>query len=619
MALFRLGLVMTYFLDTETHRIQPGLLAPPLVCLQFALDDGPVAVAVHGVDPVDELMAQMTDGVIVGHNVAYDMLVMMTQYPELTELILKAYEEDRVLDTLIREKLRVIARGGNLYQSFSLATLAKKYDDTKDANDPWRLRYSELDGVPFRQWPEDAKAYAVHDVEATRNVFQCQGDVLPDEYRQTRAAFVMHAISATGVYTDPVAVAQFESKVNEEYERDMITLLKEGLVRPGGTKNTALAKARIKKAFEKQGLDVPLTKKKQVSLDEEACLLSGDDKLEAYQRYGSMGTLRTRLQGLKKGFNAPINAYFDSLKETGRTSCSKGKDGGPTNGYQLQNMRREAGERECFVPRPGNVFLACDYDSFELVTLSQVCIWTVGYSTLGDAIKGGLDPHLAMAANALGISYESALARYEAKDKSMKKARQGSKIANFGYPGGMGAKSFVSYAKGYGITLTIQEAQDLKNHWLESWPEMSAYFGWINTHPWRTTKRGDYLVDVTTVNQLKSDRQRGGCNYCEACNSYFQGLAAEAAKAAGWDLVRATMTGELQDWGVWNFVHDEYILEGPAENGHRAAMAVKRIMEEGAQPWVPDVPVSASPALMTRWMKDAEPTWKDGVLVPWEG
>jgi hypothetical protein len=603
------------YLDTETALIEQGRLAPPMTCLQFADDDGPVGVAVVGVDPVEEILRLILRDEICGHNIAFDMLVIMREYPDLQESVFRAYDEDRVTDTLVREKLLHISRG-TLHKGlkFSLEALSEKYGISKDGDDPWRLRYSELRLVPYFRWPTAAREYAVHDIEATRHVFLAQGPEIPDERRQVRAAFLMHYIGATGVYTDPVAVERFREEIQAEYNRCAALAKEYGLVRANGTRDMKKAKARMKDVL---GDDCLTTDKGDISLKEEACQLAGDPVLTAYQIYGSQKNLLSRIEALEKGYDKPLNSWFDSLKETGRTSCLKGE-----YGYQLQNMRRLPGERECFVPRPGNVFIACDYDGFELCTLAQVCIWSVGQSELAEVINEGIDPHLLMAGNALGEPYvvlKDVLSMpTHPRYKEIKEARQGCKIANFGYPGGMGAQSFVGYARGYGMNLTVEEAEDLKENWHATWPEMAKYFAWINKHPWHQVLRKNGVWNLTTVKQFMSGRVRGAVSYTEACNSYFQGLAADAAKAAGWELLKACERGEIPGGRLWNFVHDEFLLECPEEHANEAAHVVQEIMVTEAQKWIPDVTVSASPCLMRRWSKDAEPVYRDGILIPWE-
>jgi len=605
------------YLDTETALIEQGLLAPPLTCAQFAIDGGPVGVAVAGVDPVEDLCRELLEGEICGHNVAYDTLVLMTEYPDLQEAIFSAYDEGRVTDTLIREKLLHI-RAGTLKTSgsMSLSALAKKYGAEKDGQDPWRLRYAELRGVPFEHWPSGAREYARHDIEATRHVYLAQSATeIPDERRQAKYALLMHCIEAQGVHTDPVAVAQFQGEIQRAFDDGEALLKSEGLVRPDGTKDTKAAKELMKSVLGDQCL---LTKTGQISLDEEACTLSGHSTLLAYQLYGSRKNLLSRMESMKKGFQKPLNARFDSLVSTGRTSCSIGD-----YGYQLHNMLRIPGERECFIPRPGNVFLACDFDGFELATLAQVCLWAVGESRLAQVINAGMDVHLFRAAETLGEPYEELMGILSTLDhprrKEIKEVRQLCKIANFGYPGGMGPKSFIKFARPQGVHLDLGQAQELKDEWLKSLPEMTKYFNWIsNGHQWRQVVRKSGVWDVTTIKQFRSDRVRGGVSFTEACNSYFQGLAADAAKSAGWEILKACYRGEMSGWRIWNFVHDEYLLEGPEESAAEAACIVQEIMESEAQKWIPDVKISASPCLMRRWRKDAEPVYRNGMLIPWE-
>jgi DNA polymerase I-like protein with 3'-5' exonuclease and polymerase domains len=69
---------------------------------------------------------------------------------------------------------------------------------------------------------------------------------------------------------------------------------------------------------------------------------------------------------------------------------------------------------------------------------------------------------------------------------------------------------------------------------------------------------------------------------------------------------------------VFAFVHDEILMEAPLERAHEAAFELARIMVEAMKEWVPDVKISASPALMLAWSKDATMVKdKDGRLIPW--
>ena len=69
--------------DTETHLIEPGKLAPPLVCVQWRAPAG-VPAMLHRDDPrtrkLFELWWEFHD-TLVGHNVAFDMGVLGAQWP----------------------------------------------------------------------------------------------------------------------------------------------------------------------------------------------------------------------------------------------------------------------------------------------------------------------------------------------------------------------------------------------------------------------------------------------------------------------------------------------------------------------------------------------------------
>jgi len=247
-----------------------------------------------------------------------------------------------------------------------------------------------------------------------------------------------------------------------------------------------------------------------------------------------------------------------------------------------------------------------------------------------EVLNSGKDPHTDLAAGMAGIDYLTATALIhgsqgpERKDFFKSKFRQTAKIANFGYPGGMGVKRFVAQARAeYGVILSLDEATTLRQQWLTNWPEAKPYFALVNR-----LLDGN---DTTRIQHLLSNRYRGGVGYCEVANSFFQGLAADIAKEAGFRIARACYveTGSpLYGCRVWNFVHDEFLLEVPAEPA-RATLAgweVSRIMVQTAARWMPELEagISAEPALMAkRWTKSADIKIAQsgpfkGCLIPWE-
>ena len=213
--------------------------------------------------------------------------------------------------------------------------------------------------------------------------------------------------------------------------------------------------------------------------------------------------------------------------------------------------------------------------------------------------------------------YEEVLKRK--RDKDVVEKRTLSKVLNFGLPGGMGAEAFRDFAKdSYDVVLSSEEAKALKAKWLAQWPEMSEYFRIIGGMIKDYDDRG---VQVGDVEQFVSGRIRGRARYTAMANSLFQGLAADGAKAAMYALAKACYLREGALFGSRSvaFIHDEVIMLHPEATASDRAKLQAQIMCAEMQEVVPDVTITASPALMRRWYKSADAVYdKDNNLIPWE-
>ena len=548
--------------------------------------------------------------------------MLLREFPRYWREVFDLYDRDKVFDVQIAAKLEDIAEDkyyANRGRGYSLEALASSYlGETLDKT-TWRLRYGTLAHTPIDAWPAGARDYSRRDVWATARVAECllkreidrapAERVLSDVYRQGRASWWLHLMMCWGFRTDPAAVRALRQRVEQEHEQLAATLRRAGILRADGSRDTSVASAMMRDVFTARGLPTPTTEKGAISLDEESCLASGDPTLAAYARFSSVNTVLTKDV---PALEAPvIQSRFEVLVETGRTSCSGGaKSGAGLATFQLQNVRREPGVRECFVPRPGFLLLSVDYSQMELHAFAQVCLTTVNTSTLAYRLNERVDVHLWLGAKLGKFDYETA--KPLKKQSPYAEARQIAKIANFGFLGGLGANSFKAYAKAsYGVELSQERAVEVRNEWLSTWPEASKYFSFISRAV------GQY----GTLAQVRSGRIRGGCTYTAGCNTLFQGLAADAAKEAGFNLARACYAdpgSPLFGSRTVNFIHDEFILEVPEATAHECSVEVVRVMEEAGKVWMPDCPPRAEPALMRRWAKDAEPVYRDGRLVPWE-
>ena len=666
-------------LDTETHPIKPGLQAPPLVCAQWQT---PGRAPEISTSPLERLRVALEGGTerLVLHNAAFDMAVLGATWPDLISAIFRAYAEDRIACTSIREKLTRIAEGTSWrYPRNSLVDLADRYkiphvyhvSSTGEKEEYWRTRYETLKGIPVSNWPPEAVRYAEEDprvtllvYEAQEAAFQARG-FLRDEYRQARAAFWLYLMTCRGLSVDQRHAKRFRQQVEAEAVTLRADLTAAALVRPDGSRDTKLAKRRMVEVRDRLKLPIPVTKKgkeiqkendtrdivseiraaialgplplrptkedkaarksaEYIGTDADACKETQDDLLVAYARFGSVKNLRSRVARLQAAGDLPIQTRFSPIMETGRTSSSKGdqRPGQPIMSYgdQIQNLNREPGLRECYVPREGYVLISVDWAAAELHTLAQTCILMGLDSNLARVLNSGQDVHMWFGAQMKGWTYDWAQEARKGKhgaeaSKAAKDARQMSKAANFGFPGGLGIEKFRLFAlKTYGVFLSEEEAKGLRRLWFAAFPEMLQYFERIN----------DLIESKQPLLHFTSERLRGALTYCSACNSGFQGRCADMAKDAGFVLARACyVPGADPDlWGSYpvNFIHDEFIAEVPEEKAHEGATAIVRIMEEAGRRWCPDVPVRAEPAISRRWRKKAEPAYSplDGRLIPWE-
>jgi hypothetical protein len=627
-------------LDFESFLIQPAKHAPKSVCLaiDFAGDE---LLHSHFDSRLCEDRIQRAldgEGQVAGANVPYDLALAALEWPSLWEPIWKAFDELRVFDIQTAEKLSDLHDGILVWHphptgerkpngelkfikvKYSLADIVKRRFNHELDKNTWRLIYGTLFGTPCSAWDPGARQYPLDDMGWTRAVLHKQLDAIPikleDVRRQTRAQWWIHLMTCRGFALNRERVQRLEDSVGGDMEQIAARLKAAGLVRANGKRDTKAAADRLVAVLAAQNLKPAYTPKGKIKLTDETCTDSKDPALIDYAAYSERVTTIAKVRALKDAAQAgmPIQAKFEVLLATGRTSCSGGKvkkkdeANRSAYGFQLQNVKREPGLRECFGPRPGYVLGSLDYGQLELCTWAQVCLKLFGKSDLAVALNKGVDVHCLLGARLFKTTYEWVLANKKDKTTKAPDARQAAKPLNFGLPGGMGKGGLIAYARTqYGVEFSPQEAGGHIHAWQGLWPEHKPYFDWVR----------DQINGDDPIVQLYSRRARGGCGFTDGCNTLFQGLAADAAKHAGYHLARACYTGRLHGAYIVDFIHDEFLFEFPESEAHWFALEAARIMEAAAAEWIPDVPPKVEPALMLEWSKDAGPVWENGKLVPW--
>lgn len=647
--------------DTETALIADDDPNPPLVCLSwYAPGASRVAgVADAGLVKHDQaadvfvalaVYALITRTTIIAHNLAFDLAVLLRRWPALTALVFHLLDEGLLECTLIRETLHSIATGtftsddgqkgrwiNGKFQGFGLDDCCRVRRDWHVAkDDTWRLRYGELLDVPLEAWPEAARKYAVDDAEWVWKLAQAQEDdeaaqpVWPGQYvfadaaRQARGDFPLELQRVKGVQTDRVLTEQVIASTEKrlDAERDLLTLGSTPVLRPAKwrpikkewgkiTVDQSVVRAKVTAAYQTLGIDLPMTPKgDKVSIDKKALAIAGavDDDLLKFARYQKADKIRGFTRILQRGFEHPIHSDPNVLVETGRTSWQR---------PNLQQLPREEGVRECFVPSPGMLFFSIDYSQLELRTLAQACIWLLGHSKMAELINAGVDLHTHLAANFVGVSYESMKARVDEEEPAAVAFRQFSKEANFGFPGGMGIDKFIERVlvtdekKRLTHLLNHSAVRRLRDTWMATFPEIRPYFDIASR-----VDRGERRIV-----QLASGRIRGSVGYCDSANGRFQSLAADGAKDALYCITRAMWaepsSPAFGSW-LWCFAHDEFLGEAPVETAHEVVHAVYDIAMSRMRAWLPDLKVTGSMCLMRRWRKKAKAYFVNGRLYPVE-
>ena len=610
------------------------------------------------------------------------MCVLCENYPDLLPLIFKAYDEDRIHCTVVRQKLLDIALGyitadesgekniGFYHNRFDGKRHLIKYslkalhyrrtgEDLEKGEE--RVTFGPLRNKPLYLWPKKHIEYAIKDAIVIKPLFITQANpkvahYLECEGLQTRAAFCLNLITAHGLRTDKEFVERLKTEVQTEIAEYLPKLPQgwyvNGVLKQKPAQDRIMQLVREKKFWpkltkagqkiqtknDKRGQSTALVDEQNKIINVSNVALPLSDKF-VYSKQLAIDKeacedsedqdliIRQKFHSARTILTKTIPVLEQGTELPIQPSYEPLLATGRTSSYasplvvgdNIQNQKRKPGVRECYIPRKGYTYCTIDYDTAELRSLSEVQYQWIGKSALGDSINKGLDPHLDFAADLEHISYNKALELKKKKDKKIKDVRQLTKAADFGYPGGAGPKSFQNYAKGYGIKISTEEAAALKENWIKKNPEMVDYFKIISQKV--KAGKGKCQIKVPIINFY-----RGGCRYTVACNTPFQCLTATGAKDAMWELIKAMYLPEhneiLYGERICAFIHDEFLFEFKNEYLHRsiAADEATKIMIKSFNKYVPHCPVTAAPVLMNRWSKKADDVQRDenGYHIPYE-
>lgn len=673
--------------------IIPKFVCATFAWLDFKTGERGHAILSNGDEGVEQALYDAfsdPDIKLLFHVVEFDLSVIAIAFPRLIPVIFKALDECRVTDTKVREQLLNLSRHGRISKlylengakqdiKYTLAALIQKYrakdrSDAKSSNDSWRLNYKMLDGIPSAKWPQDAIDYAIEDADDTLDVYLAQEKSKDEEFGsttteelQTYTAFCLKLMTAIGFETDAKKIAKIKEELATKLSDEKLKPLYDaGILRPAvapkqkkdGTmtagkppsRDMKALRQRIKDACAKIEMEVPMTdgsdkKEPEVCTDDEVLtdLVGVDPILDLY--HYRQEWIKLQDTELPRISHPVVSPSFNVLVETGRTSSKEDKLFPSMNGQNVDPRVRPV-----FTAREGKVLCSIDYSGIELASLAQKNYSLFGHSVLRELLLQDVDLH-AYLGSILAIHLDSAWANtleaegvetpmqaysaFQALKKNpqakafFSKYRGLAKPTGLGYPGGLGAKRFVNFAKTiYGVDLVemtgswdaaVEMAKMLKKIWLDTFPEMQDYFKWI-VGTCEDPRNLDAYAYLSPLGMY-----RANCSYTAACNgAALQTPTAEGAKLGVIEVMKACWNPETKSilYGSrpLDFIHDEQIIEMEHSTiTHEMAFEAARIMQESMKGILTDVPVKATPVLMQEWHKEAEQVFdSNGRLAIWK-
>jgi DNA polymerase I-like protein with 3'-5' exonuclease and polymerase domains len=617
---------MAISIDFESHLIGDGAVFPKPVCLSYY--DGAETGLLNSEESRKYISTILNKELIIAHNAVFECGVIVTHYPELAERVFEALDSGLVYCTKVNEALWNTQREKQ-NNKLTLAALVEHYFQTdisagKSEPDAWRLRYSELDGIPISEWPKEAIDYAIDDSIWAYKIHNVQQDI--DQSLALKAAVYLNLMGATGFTVEKERVLLLEQEIWQYLTPRYDFLVAEGFCDyiPRQTQPRKQMK-KLREYIESIEVDLQYTEKGGVATSGEALaayLTQKDDAvLKAFSELSKYEKILTSYIKNLKSSTGKIYSQYSTTKNTGRTSSS-GSSLFPS--VNIQQMPRAVEDvtydvRNCFIPRPGFKICSIDYSGLELCSAAHQLYSTLGYSYMRDSLNEGDSPtdmHSKLAAKIKKVSYDDFVSHK--KEPEYKDARQKAKPINLGFPGGIGYDTMRHLMWRDGIKtkfqvletakqktdlyyyLTNLHAPDLrirrtnkneyalvqdelvvlKRYIFDLYPELEQFLK--ETHnkfltgknKWVKNEFGEWEEEPMYAYEIHGFR-RDWCTYTALCNGFLmQTPAAIGAQKAMCGIIREFH--DNPDVIPQAFIHDEVIVEIREDN---LEVPLKRISE----------------------------------------
>lgn len=256
--------------------------------------------------------------------------------------------------------------------------------------------------------------------------------------------------------------------------------------------------------------------------------------------------------------NGRIYPSFNLTARTGRTTCSN---------PNLQQCPQSSAVRNLIGGKAGMKLEEVDFSQAEL----RVASMFANDKNMQDAYNSGSDLHSKTTELLFGDT--SQLSHDEQKRK-----RTQAKSCNFGFLYGMSAKTFVDYAKGYGLNLSQEESEKLRNDFFNAYPRLPKWHdeckAYLREHGYSYSPSGRKRF----FPQVYSDNPRVVASAERGCvNAGVQGFASDLCVSALADVVFSEELDHSK-FNVVGSVHDAILLEVQEDYAQELGEKVQKIM-----------------------------------------
>lgn len=258
-------------------------------------------------------------------------------------------------------------------------------------------------------------------------------------------------------------------------------------------------------------------------------------------------------------YDGKLHPSFNITADTGRTTCKN---------PNIQQVPQESTLRNVITCPKGRKFIEVDMSQAELRVAS---IFSEDENMI-HAYQSGSDLHQK--------TMELIKGGKKPKDaQEAKRWRTEAKSANFGLLYGMSAKTYQEYAKGYGMNITLEEAEDIRDDFFNSYPKLldmhKKFVEYAKKYGYTYSPIGRkrFLPNLKSKNWKDvSEAER------QAINTPVQGFASDLVISALADILEDESLDKSK-YKIIGSVHDAILVEADEDVAEEYAKKVKEHME----------------------------------------